>query len=887
MINYNPINLFRSREFNNEFNKLLSVDGPLYYILKNYPNVPAKGGKQFPEYKDTTYFIHVLNTLYIGGLLLENELLSRKVNLSEYIYYIKLFFASCVYHDFNKLEARNVWKPDDYIQLLNNKKQVLIKMIFSYFLDYNIDNVFDEMEYIILNVENQSKDSVNTMNINNKGNLLLIARYASRGDSISSKMSKNISEFEILGMLEHELSNIPDINSIQFQIIPQTLLRNIIIREVENYFTGNIIIKSPDWIIVNKNYNMKELKNYIIANLQKKFNNVKEIARRYEPSNNRIDIGFYKEIKVTKEFLEIFMDIHKEKLLLYQKINDINDKYHIFDILKSWHYEVMENGKVKYFEDTGDENDLDIRYKSIKIRTAILRRMEINLNDNINVDLERKTFKECNIDIDSIDKLTRNTLIGLAYAFKHEDYIENTYNETMNRVLNIFDTLGKDLDNNPDDTYEKIIDKIFLNNLDIKNEINSKDKICIQCGGEYYNSKIERTNSFGIRATSGTGLKVSTLEYELYDGELCKLCELENSVRKTNFRDTDSLCIQMYTGDYVPPVDLGSILKDIAVPIKSNTTQNIKILEKNNEFNIYLGNTKIPVIDHHNLYFIEKPNNMISEFFLLKYIVNFIQISGVKIKLTTMFISGDIFYYTFKWESPPGWVKELSIDKMRIDEIDKNAYLLNLINSIASLGRGYRDLPEVISSLLQNKMNVYNLIWKSINKNNNINYNIKKFMFGKSLDKENILEEYEEMNNMNEEKSKMDELVNISCNIDNKKPESNNDNTWIIRTAFEIYERNRMNKEHNVNENLDDIKQKISGNLFDIASRRNNYSSRDMQNACIEFGIKFVDFINSEYGDIPKQAIKRDIISQFGLLYNIRKWDVINEKKSKNKEVKE
>ena len=74
MINFNSkIGLFKSEVLNQEFDNIIESDGPLSYIINNYGNIPAKGGTKYPQYKDTNYLIHVLNTMYIAGILFEQK----------------------------------------------------------------------------------------------------------------------------------------------------------------------------------------------------------------------------------------------------------------------------------------------------------------------------------------------------------------------------------------------------------------------------------------------------------------------------------------------------------------------------------------------------------------------------------------------------------------------------------------------------------------------------------------------------------------------------------------------------------------------------------------------------------------------------------------------
>ena len=908
MINYNSIKLFKSAEFNRNFMALFETDGPLYYILKEYPNVPAKGGTMFPEYKDTTYFVHVLNTIYIGGILLENNLLKRGVDITKNSKYIKLFFSAGIYHDFNKLTSDGIWRKEDYKELIDNKKQILAKMLKGYFKESNINEmteILEQIEYIILNVENQGKDYTNQINVKNKTELNMIADYIDHGDSISSILSQYKDETYISKKIlekfknlfdRYNLSDIQHLNIIRFNNIHQTLLRNLIIRYTQKFFNDNIIIKSADWIIVNCSYDKNKLRKYIEDELIKEFNDVDKIIKKYSPSGNSIDLTFYRETPIDKNFLEKYMDTHREHLLLYQKFADLNNKYNLKDIFNSWGFDTLNDGRIKYYSETGEVEDTDILFKSLLVKTVILRRMEIELleesNKSPDYNNEVLVWRKKGINIMDIEKITRKTLLAITYAYLNKDEIDKIYKKTMNNVIDIFNEIrNKNPINNYTETFKRLIDNVFLYNLDIKSKIASKEDLCIQCGGYYNNEKVTRINSFGIKPTSGTGLKVSVIEYGLYDGKICELCRLENLFRREKFNIETPICIQIYTGDYMPNIDTFEILKTLATSL-SSSNNNIKIdKNKDDEYIVTLGGkVEIRVMNHHTLYFIERPHdpkpnkNTICEFNLLYNILLFIQKSGFKIKLSSMFISGGPFYYTFKWDSPPGWVKDFELDELRINQIDDGVYFLTLINKISKLGRGEKDIPEIISALMQEKMNIYFQIWNKIVKNKNINNQIKKFLFENNPSKESILKRYEEMFDMEEEKTRIEELAKIACKIDVKKPKTNNENTWIIRTAMEVYERNRLDKTGKLRKNLKDIQQKIGGTLFDLASRRNSYESKELKNACINFGNKFVDFIYDEYGDMPKQAIKRDIISQFGLLYNIYKWE---ERSGLSKEKKE
>ena len=135
-----------------------------------------------------------------------------------------------------------------------------------------------------------------------------------------------------------------------------------------------------------------------------------------------------------------------------------------------------------------------------------------------------------------------------------------------------------------------------------------------------------------------------------------------------------------------------------------------------------------------------------------------------------------------------------------------------------------------------------------------------------------------------DEKDFVEKLADIACYIDNSAPKSNNDNTWAIRLAFEVYSENYLDKDRENNKDYRDIKQKIAGRLLEIAGRRNQIISKANKEGCVDFGNIFMEGIINTYGGLPSQTIRRDIIAQFALLYNIKKWEQVKKNKGEKNE---
>lgn len=883
------IELFKSDVLNQEFDNLINSEGPLAYIINNYANIPAKGGTAYPKYKDTNYFVHVLNTMYIAGTLFEQDLLSRNVDFEKNRKYIKLLLCGAIMHDFNKLEGNGKWQAHEYLELIKNKEQVLIKIIAPYFNDYNIQTIFRELQYIILNVENNGKDSVNEMQIDDKENLYFLARFIQKGDSISSKMSANKTDLDIMYVIIKELKNENDVfnnfNFIIFQKTPQTLLRNMIIWHTENYLNSHdakIVLKSPDWVIYNGSYDINSLETYLVRKLEESLKSPENLIKSYPPSSNQVNLSFGEKIKVTPEFLEKFMDFHGERLLLYQQITQLDHRFHILNLLKSWNFDISNNNKVRYYVGTNDEIDTDINFKSMYVKNAILKRMELELATESNIDDELNLLNKSNVVIGQIEGITRKTLIGLAFSFLHKEDIKTTYDDIINRVALLINKRYEDVKdtNDEENVYKELVEDVLLLNLTIDDKIDSKENLCIQCGRRNDTKNLTRINSFGIKATSGTGVKVSTIEYNKYDGKICSKCELENRMRQQKFEPTNNLCIQVYIGDFLPPVNLLSIIKQYKIALESRDFTNVSI---NKEYFLELGGKrKIEIMNYHNLSFIDRPGNMIEEFDLLFKTLKTISTTGIKVRLTPLFISGGTFYYTFKWDSAPSWVKDFGLDELRIDEINWGLYILRTFEKLASLGRGYKGIPEILSSIIQNRMNVYSIIWNGISEQEN-----KTSKIASILDGDNGyagLDKYEEVYISMDEKDFVEKLADIACYIDNSTPKSNNDNTWAIRLAFEVYSENYLDKDRENNKDYRDIKQKIAGRLLEIAGRRNQIISKANKEGCVDFGNIFMEGIINTYGGLPSQVIRRDIIAQFALLYNLKKWEQVKKNKGEKNE---
>ncbi|HHV41860.1 MAG TPA: hypothetical protein GXX72_03310 [Clostridiaceae bacterium] len=446
------------------------------------------------------------------------------------------------------------------------------------------------------------------------------------------------------------------------------------------------------------------------------------------------------------------------------------------------------------------------------------------------------------------------TLRSFAYAIiTPEDELENKYQIMLDKIANILeDEYCEKITVEP----EELIDMVMPSNLfsDIQ-AVPDKTAVCLQCGkkGEY---PLEDVRCFGVRATSGTGKKITSLkENQKFKGRICKLCLIENQIRRDTFPDlipkpmskAEPICFQIHMGDYIVPVNISSVLNSLD---KSDITINAE------KKIIGIGRSEYQ-IDYHTPTFVNRPKNKTDEFYFIKNTLKLISSTGFKVRITPLFSSDEIFKPTFVWESAPIWTKTLGIDVLRIDQIEGALKELDLIEMVASLGRGPKDLPVVIASITRHPRGLFYIT------------NRLRISSGKKTMSSDIIRGikwYMEKNRGVLKTMEMREVVEAACDIVYDRPESNNDHTWMISTALETFERNAK-------ASVDDRIQRAAGRLWDYAKRQNRNSGEKVQSSCMDFAVKLNALLQKEYPNgIPSSDARKDLIAQFAIMYNIAKW---------------
>jgi len=873
------------RTFSNEtFEKCFSdlfetsdqQNGPLTQILNNYVMTPAKGGtfEKFSEYYDMPYFVHVLNACIVAGRIFETKMIKEDKSPANYETLIRLFFSAMVLHDSNKLfESGNYRASQELKKTLTLYRQEIVKIVEPYLKTLgNIEKWLPDLEYLILDTEEGSREQGGQYKTNlPRPELEEVARYLKLGDQISrglnSKYRKNIYEHIIESARSFKLEE--EINYLSLPEVPQTLMHLNFVRLVSKALERNnrrIILMAPDSII----YFGKTLDHKIMREVSESFHekiffkDTKKYLENFAPSANSLKFDFARKIKPTPVVIDQFIEMYNSRLLLWSK-PEWRKRHSDFPIIsKNFGVQISSSDKkgdikfkLDFFEETDEDEDINRKRNIAKLTCA--KRILLEFKN----DKETETsIKQLGLLDDFCDTILKKTLIAIAFCKDYQDSPEEIYNKLL---LEISEEMTKSYPFEGNDERRLTSDYLlnyFLGQIsfnEISTEVPDKKDSCIQCG---LPSKIglERIYSFGYKPTDGGGKKLSKLsDSENYKGKICELCIMENELRKREFGNLDnSICIRINVSDWIAPIDVSKLFSSL----KADTLEDLKIEKVNdNNFVVWINNSQKMRIDRHSLGFVGHPEGMIAEYFLFRKLLNLIMGTGLKISVSPLFISEPTFKPMFEWENCPGWLKVLGYDYIRIDQVPGVLREMRLVLSIAQMSRGEKDIPDVLRSLTIGPPALIGKIWDYYAKK-------KKNSFWLKNNEEEIyffLRKNRECMNL----TKMEEIVDAACDIDNNAPETNNDHTRLIRKGLDVYERN--NGKPGVD--TDDLKNMISGRIWKIARAKPKNNNRKSEEGSIRFSSALIELLMERFGgESPTGERKRDVIAQFAIMYNIEKW---------------
>lgn len=876
---------FTNDTFENCFKCLFETEdqrnGPLTQILQNYIMVPAKGGsfEKFSDYYDMPYFVHVLNACIVAGRVFETKMIKNGKNPENYKKLIKLFFAAMVLHDSNKLfESGNFKASRELKNTLILHRQEIVKLVEPYLKSVgDIEDWLPDLEYLILDTEEGSREQGGQYKTNlPRPELEEVARYLKLGDQISiglnSKHRKNVYENTIERLKSFKLDE--EINYLSLPEVPQTLMHLKFARLLSKVLEENnsrIILMSPNSII----YFGKKLDHKLMNEVSEKFYksifsiDTKKYLENFAPSSNSLKFDFAKEIKPTPLVIDQFIEMYNSRIILWsgpewrKRHSDFPKTSQDFGVQISSSFKDGIKFRLDFYDET--EEDEDIKKKRNIAKLACAKRILLEFKNDSETEA---SITALGLVDDFCDTIQKKTLIAIAFCKDYHDLPEETYNKLL---MEISEELTKRYPIDGNDHYKVTSDYLlnyFLGLIslnEVNTEIPDKKDSCIQCG---LPSKIglERIYSFGYKPTDGGGKKVSKLsDSENYKGKICKLCIMENDLRKREFGNLDKgICIRINVSDWIAPIEVSKLFNSL----KAEILEDLRIdNEIDNNFVIWINNSQKMQIDRHSLGFIGHPEGMISEYFLFRKLLKIIMGTGFKISVSPLFISEPTFKSMFEWENCPGWIKVLGYDHIRIDQVADVRREMRFVFSIAQMSRGRDDLPDVLRSLTIGPPALVGKIWDYYAKKKKNNFWLKSnkeeiyFFLRKNMECMNL--------------TKMEEIVDAACEIENDAPETNNDHTRMIRIALEVYERNYGKPGVGV----DDLRGMISGRIWEIARRKPENNNKKSEEGAFRFSKALTDLLKERFGgEIPTGEKKRDIIAQFAIMYNIEKWERIKNK---------
>lgn len=898
-----PRQIFEKPGFDECFTELFTMSdgkiGPLGYIFRNFPLAVGKGGATYltgtgKDEPDMSYFVHVLNASIIAGRMLERDMISERKDIDKLKNKIRLFFSAIVLHDINKLFVPNngsrAWRLD---LVFDEHRPDILKIEGAYMETLGEPSGWlNDLKYLIMITEERTRELAGSVSTTlPRPELEEIGRYLKLGDQVSSGTGGTDS-FEIYCHIKEKLSSFDsssgsDISGMKLQFIkipniPQTLLRLKFIDEVADELIESereIVVRTPDSIVFYGNSINKEFVERLSERVRVHIYGVSPDTRYlkgFPPGSNKIPFEWAKSVDPSPEVADRYIDLFYSRLLLWsgKKWRESHPNFPS-TIFSRWGIEIETikgpeiKFRVKSFGDSSD--DPDIALKKLLAQIAAAKRMLLELE---NGEIDRNEEPEASEFNDGADAIQKKTNISLAYAGRWKGCPEEECKEEYNQLL------GK--------LSEQIRNKYPLRQDDIAQDVRymlgwgfpdtdekllnipDKTEMCFQCGRASKESLTD-DNSFGFKATSGGGRKLTKLSYnEKYNSRICNLCSLENRLRKGEFKDVldpkrkEALAIQIFLGDFITTVDLSQIISAMDEDTKKKF---------DDDLNVKLSEREKMQLNYHALGFLNKFPDIKSQFFLLRRMLDLVSTTGFKIHLTPLFNSERILKPMFTWENAPGWVKELHWDSIRIDKVKDVKRELEFLYFVAKMRRGADDVPDVVNARVRNPGSVILKMWEYNAGRKQDEKNKKTWKKLSSLEEEEMyyfLEKYAELLNMNE----MEKMVEAACKMVNKPPETNNDDKWMIDAAFEVYERGVAEKR----DSFDRVKG-IAGRLREKALRDSTNIRKDVETGAQEFADSFVELVKNGYGGrVPRSESRRDITAEFALLYHSKKWGNMKKK---------
>lgn len=894
MIEYNPeatsVPIFETDAFNNAFDDMFKEgspnSGPLNYILDRHATVAAKGGKgkfnPANEYRDTTYFMHVLNASLIGGRALERYLIEKKIDIDDKISpLIRTFFAGCVLHDLNKLFPED--SHLDLAQVVSNRTQEIIKMIAGYVPDY--ERRLGYVKWLILATENGSRGAVSTSLDPEESKIRKIAKFVTFGDGISSILTENVPSHVILGKVRKrcELDNFngfTGMSMIGLNDSPQTMLRNVVLRSLELAMNESgsgrrVLAVSPSMVIYfNEGVDLEDVFRRASQKVSD-FLSGKKLYNAHSPSGKNFDPSFLSW--TTDAELESYLLEYAEKFFMLEKVENLLESQP--DFIASWNsrgYRIEKldgNGR----RSTGvkltmkpcmqDAEGEDMAYNNLLFLFA----------------LKRILLTKGMADGPPKGSVTDKTIEALEFAWKNVNECDKIYPEIKHYVL---DRARKAFPDKAERDGRKILDH-FVSEPSITRKAMSKKDSCLICGDEG-TIGFSDVFAFGFNATAGTGRKISEGKYNK-GYKICGMCATEMELRTREFNQSEkesSVAVHLSIGDYVHPLNfrnvrdmMGTVLTKLDPAMQAGAPLDKEsFLEKvSMGFQKEKGEVvKVPA-GYHYLTFLPlkvgKRSEKYIQFTYIEELLRFVKATGFKVRVSSLTSSVGPMEQMFLIESAPSWSYPLKLGDVHIDEIDERLKDIDDMERVIGIkGRGKEregTVLRVVMGLSRSYLSIYRIA--------------REFMLDRRIWNSKVIEEYYPVvhdyaqRNAKSENMEIEELVKPALEIKLSPPKSSYDDERLIRAAFETVDRHGEESEA-------DAVTFVCGNIASMLKTQFGGLGREGEEAIDRFAKAFVRFYFEKKSSMSS-LYKKDIINAFAWVYHKGMWDRVVRNKTVVKDV--
>ncbi|MBL3656672.1 hypothetical protein [Fulvivirga sediminis] len=876
-------NYFETELFQNVVREYF--DTVLAKLIGRHTTTSAKGlfivdGKQWADYYDMPYHVHILTGLIPALFLYEKYMQERGYDSdNEADLYLRVFILGFSFHDSNKLlHAQQTSDRSDLevgVSQLDEHVAELAVYEFLHSFDQHKSNVY----YLALAAEDgswvASEDYPITLN---RDEIVGVQRkLAHLADGIASIQNENLESIERLhDSISRKLRGIQAIvpMSVSFikvrhnpytllsqnllQVARKVLLKNgkkVILALREGFVFWGEPVTEAEYAAIEKEYEQGSVEDIKFVELT----NV---------DAQRCTFGFIGSAPFTYEVLDEVTDVMKNRFLALSP--NTPAKIEDFDAFVTFSKQLVaayglpleckdDNGRllINYFE-TFDDGEDELFMKVYNLHK--IQWLNTKENSEWNKDFKKWTeeqrelpkiivLKDTGEEVSTIpallqfisDKVNSTNALYKTYlnfiktwlAIREQDDVDEYLEDLQNSIINHFESQEK-----KDSVKQQIFLKYFecpghvnlqfLN--DYSPEVPIKKEMCAftgTAGTVPYKAVV----AFGMKARGFSNRTVTSLSNKT--SHISSLFAEENKLRASMFSTGDAN-LMIYHDFFEARLDIDRDIVTSCVKAKDELSvleDGVIQFDKNAKF-------------HYNLYnldFIQLAPKVEPTFFLVRKCLRLVQHMGLR-----TYISGIMTPYTphravFHFDNAPRFLKLLEWDSIRLIHVEEVLDEMYLV-----LRFGKDRIESNLLKIAQSRSAYFKLYYLLGDEDQNkIFDSLQKF--------------YKKYPQKFKGMTVTEQLVKLAIKID-VGFRSGAEETWMIRTAMEY-----LRKYHKQGSTREDIIQKICGEIY----RKLRLQKHDNMEVIKDFATAVYDdlFIKDWKGSIPPVNVEKDWIYQFAFLF--------------------